>query len=415
MQAVGLISEYNPFHNGHLHHLRASLDIADAEVAVAVMSGHFLQRGEAALVDKWQRARMAVAAGVDVVVELPLPWACSSAADFAAGAVQALDLLGGVASFCFGSEAGALQPLQSCSAWLAAQGQTLGGKTRELLRQGLSYPQARTGFVKEQFSAEMAAICAEPNNILGIEYLKAVRLSGSSLRPLTIRRIGAGYHATHACDGIASASGIRQRIAAGEEFATLLPAAAAKLLQDDLSCGRHVSGQQLLRQLQGQIFRNERQLARYWLVDNGLEKRLLDAADRATQLDELISAIKSRHLTRTRVQRMLIALLLGWETEHIRALLASAPRYLHLLAVSRAGEHFLAATRKQRQVPLVTNFSRIYAQLKRHYGVASAAYQLAMLQLQLETTATRCYALLLHEPPPGFYSRDFFMPVQNGR
>ena len=100
MRSVGLITEYNPFHNGHLHHLQSSLKLADAQVSVAVMSGHFLQRGEPALVDKWRRTEMALAAGVDIVIELPLPWACSSAPDFARGGVQALNALG-VDSLCF--------------------------------------------------------------------------------------------------------------------------------------------------------------------------------------------------------------------------------------------------------------------------------------------------------------------------
>ncbi len=114
MRAVGLITEYNPFHNGHMHHLHESLRVTGAQVSVAVMSGHFLQRGEPALVDKWVRAKMALQAGVDLVVELPLPWATSSAPNFALGAVQSLASLG-VDSLCFGSEIGTIEPLHGCA------------------------------------------------------------------------------------------------------------------------------------------------------------------------------------------------------------------------------------------------------------------------------------------------------------
>src|SRR6056297_1555341 len=140
MSTVGLITEYNPFHNGHLHHLRESLKTASAEVAVAVMSGHFLQRGEPALVDKWTRTEMALAAGVDLGVELSLPWACSSAPDFARGGVQAISVLGGVDAFCFGSETGELAPLQGCAEWLCEQEPEVKIRTADLLRQGKNYP-----------------------------------------------------------------------------------------------------------------------------------------------------------------------------------------------------------------------------------------------------------------------------------
>ncbi|NOQ52317.1 MAG: hypothetical protein GQ578_08905, partial [Desulfuromonadaceae bacterium] len=132
MRVVGLITEYNPFHNGHLHHLRESLKAADADVSVAVMSGHFLQRGEPALVDKWLRTEMALAAGVDLVIELPLPRACSSAPDFARGGVLALDALGGIDALCFGSEAGELEPLRSSAEQLVAKENLVRQKTAAL-------------------------------------------------------------------------------------------------------------------------------------------------------------------------------------------------------------------------------------------------------------------------------------------
>ena len=143
MRAVGLITEYNPFHNGHLHHLQESRRLAGAEVAVAVMSGHFLQRGEPALVDKWTRTALALAAGVDVVLELPFPWACNSAPNFAAGAVRLLTACGGVESVCFGSESGDLAGLQQQAAFLTAHEATIAARSQALLRCGVAYPLAR--------------------------------------------------------------------------------------------------------------------------------------------------------------------------------------------------------------------------------------------------------------------------------
>ena len=173
MRAVGLITEYNPFHNGHLYHLKESLKLAGADVSVAVMSGHFLQRGEAALVDKWARAKMALAGGVDLVVELPLPWACASAPDFARGAVQALDLVGGIDTLCFGSESGCLADLQQWGRVELEQDDEIATRTAILLRRGKAYPLAKAEVLKE-FLAVDQTLLAQPNNILGLEYLKAL-------------------------------------------------------------------------------------------------------------------------------------------------------------------------------------------------------------------------------------------------
>ncbi len=409
MHAVGLITEYNPFHNGHLYHLQQSKQLTGAGVSIAVMSGHFLQRGEPALFDKWLRTHMALSAGVDLVVELPLPWACSSAPDFARGGVQALAGIGGIESLCFGSESGDLRSLQDCARQLMSWEHELETETNRLFRQGVSYPAARAE-VMTQFTAE-SHVLATPNNILGIEYLKALELSEAALKPYTIERTGAGYHDFGSTHGIASATGIRHRIASRQSVAALVPHSCYPLLQQALEQRDHFSQQVCFLLLAAQLFRDQRELSRYWLVEGGIENRLVAAADRAATLEDLILAIKSRQFTRTRIQRMLMAVLLGWLPEQVQPLLSTGPRYLHLLGASRKGERFLAQTRKQRELPLIQNFSRIYATLKKHYGPDSRDYNLALSQLQLELTATRTYGLLLHNACPGPRNRDFYQAV----
>ncbi|MBW2503196.1 MAG: nucleotidyltransferase family protein, partial [Deltaproteobacteria bacterium] len=140
MRAVGLITEYNPFHNGHHYHLQESLKITGAEASVAIMSGHFLQRGEPALLDKWSRTDMALAGGVDLVLELPFPFACNSAPHFAKAAIQALDGLGVVDALCFGSEVGTIEPLQTVAECLINQDEKIMSWTKRRLRDGLSFP-----------------------------------------------------------------------------------------------------------------------------------------------------------------------------------------------------------------------------------------------------------------------------------
>ena len=353
---------------------------------------------------------MALAAGVDLVVELPLPWACSSAPDFGRGGVQGLSRLGAVASLCFGSELGYLEPLQRCADFLAEEAESVAGQTAKLLRRGMTYPQARAVVLAAGTkTAPDAATLAAPNNILGIEYLKALKELPDSLAPLTIPRIGAGYHDLQpGQNGIASATGIRRQLAAGDPVDSLVPAPVAAILERALCSGQMFAAERYFEQLLGQIFRNSQELDRYWLVDDGIERRLLDGAERAADLEDLIACIKSRQLTRTRVQRLLVSVLLGLEKAAVRELLNVGPRYLHLLALSDRGRAFLAATRKSRSVPLIQNFSRVYATLKRRYGAESPEYWLAVRQLDLEVRATRLYSLLLQRTADGPRNRDFY-------
>jgi tRNAmet cytidine acetate ligase len=409
MRTVGLITEYNPFHNGHLHHLRESKRQADAEVAVAVMSGHFLQRGEPALLDKWTRTRMALAAGVDVVVELPFPWVCNSAPQFAAGAVAALEALGHIDVLCFGSESGELEPLQRCANLLLHYKLRIEQETAELLRQGVNYPAARELSVRSIADARVdPELLATPNNILGIEYLKALKASASSILPLTIPRIGAGFHDEEAVGRIASATGIRRMLAAGEGGGDYLPEDCAGLLADAEAVGEILDFELLHRLLVAAILRDSWQLVDIYQVDNGLDNRLIAAAQVSRSWINLVDAVKSRQLTRTRIQRILIYVLLGIRRDVMQQTLSAGPRYLHLLGCSDLGQKYLAASRKQRLLPLIQNFSRVQAVLRRHYQADPELLRQALLQLKLQERATRLYTLLSRKCPAGHLNRDYF-------
>ncbi len=406
MRAVGLITEYNPFHNGHMHHLHESLRVTGAQVSVAVMSGHFLQRGEPALVDKWVRAKMALRAGVDLVVELPLPWATSSAPNFALGAVQSLASLG-VDSLCFGSEVGVIDPLLDCADYLLTHDSIITGKTSELLRQGMNYPQAREKIISTLMADKLdPKMVSAPNNILGIEYLKALKQVCSQISPATIKRIGAGYNDVEigAC-GIASATGIRKQLGLGESVANLLPPVVVQELEQRIVKNNYFSADKYFQLLLGQIFNKQDELQNCWLVENGIENRILKVAETANLFEELIVGIKSKQLTRTRIQRTLVSILLGMDKITTPQLYAVGPQYLHLLAASEKGCQYLAYSRKQRSLPLVQNFSRIYAVIKRFYGEHS---QLALQQLEIELCATKIYTLLVDKYAGGNRNRDFF-------
>ncbi|ALC17243.1 putative nucleotidyltransferase [Desulfuromonas soudanensis] len=411
MRAVGLITEYNPFHNGHLHHLRESLSVTGAEVSVAIMSGHFLQRGEPALLDKWLRAQMALAAGVDVVIELPFPWACNSAPHFARGAVQALTALGGIDALCFGSEAGEIDPLRRCADLLATEGKTVAAETAALLRQGINYPAARARSVAGVDSAA-AALLETPNNILGLEYLRALTGTDSPIVPFTIARTGAGYHDEEACGEIASATGIRRMLGEGRGVEPYLPPAVHEIFVGAMASGMSLDFDHLHRLLLGRILRGPEFLAGLYQIEDGLAERLFAAALESSSYDDLVDSIKSRHLTRTRIQRILAYALNETRRDEMDALLEAGPLYLHLLGSSEKGRAFLGSCRKTLTLPLVQNYSRIQPLLKRRYGVATPSLRLARQMLESELRATRVYTLLMKDFAAGNRNRDFFREIR---
>lgn len=410
MTAVGLITEYNPFHNGHQHHRQESLKVAGADVAVAVMSGHFLQRGMPAMLDKWVRTEMALAGGVDVVLELPVVWACNSAPHFATGAVAILEACGGVESLCFGSERGELAPLQDCATLLTASATRIARETGQALRNGISYPVARAAAV--QGVAGAADLLATPNNILGISYLQALVDSGSHLRPLTIPRIGAGYHDCLPLGAIASATGIRQLHSRGEDLSPFIPRAAQSLLQQALLSGNVLDPSLLFPLLMSRLSDEPAALTGIYQVEDGLAERLCQHARTAHTFAELVDSAKVRHLTVSRIQRILSYILLNLATAEVEEQLAGGPSYLRLLGATAKGERFLAATRKKRALPLLANLSRSSAQLKKFYGEKSSAFHRAEALLRLETRATRLYTLLLSKWSGTDRNRDYYEAVR---
>ncbi len=233
---VGIVAEYNPFHKGHAYHIRKAKEISGADYAVVVMSGNFTQRGTPAILDKFTRTRMALSCGADLVLELPVRYACASAEYFASGAAAILDRLGCVDALCFGSECGSAESLMQAAAALEQFENTpkFRETLKEQLKKGLSFPAARSAALQ---CCQEKAVCEDalfslPNNILGIEYCRALLRRNSSIRPVTIPRKG-GYHDTALVsdeETFASASAIRQAIAQNTAIQTV-PAEEASVLQ----------------------------------------------------------------------------------------------------------------------------------------------------------------------------------------
>ena len=336
METAGIVAEYNPFHRGHAWHIaetRRRLG-GDAPV-VCVMSGHWVQRGECALADKWLRAALALDRGADLVVELPTPWAMASAESFARGAVSLLAATGVVDVLSFGSETGKLAPLEEAAAALDAP--EYPEKLRAALGRGLSFPAARQ-------EAAGAACLSAPNNNLGVEYLRSIRALGSTIRPLTVPRQGAG-HDGPAAGGFASASELRRLLRAGrgEEAAPYLTAPWSGELADMQHIERAVLAR--LRTM------GEGDWAA--LPDGGgaegLPSRLAKAAREAVSLEDFYTRAKTRRYTHARLRRLALAAFLGLRAAERPA----APPYVRVLGLGGRGRALLRKMKDTCPLPVI--------------------------------------------------------------
>ena len=336
METAGIVAEYNPFHRGHAWHIaetRRRLG-GDAPV-VCVMSGHWVQRGECALADKWLRAALALDRGADLVVELPTPWAMASAESFARGAVSLLAATGVVDVLSFGSETGELAPLEEAAAALDAPDYP--ERLRAALGRGLSFPAARQ-------EAAGAACLSAPNNNLGVEYLRSLRALGSTIRPLTVPRQGAG-HDGPAAGGFASASELRRLLRAGrgEEAAPYLTAPWSEELADMQHIERAVLAR--LRTM------GEGDWAA--LPDGGgaegLPSRLAKAAREAVSLEDFYTRAKTRRYPHARLRRLALAAFLDLRAAERPA----APPYVRVLGLGGRGRVLLRRMKDTCPLPVI--------------------------------------------------------------
>jgi len=369
MKITGIIAEYNPFHNGHRYQFEQIRPRSETDFLIVIMSGNFVQRGEPAVYDKYTRTLAALKAGADLVLELPAAFATSSAEDFAACGIALLDQLGVVNEVCFGSECGDIEELSKIAAILAQEPDDYRDLLRQELKSGISFPQARNRALvswlnrhqpPKFFSEPANQLLTAPNNILGIEYIKAIRTRNSSLKPVTITRCGQGYHDTAVDQGFASASGIRAVVkkSAGQEFPDTL---AGQIPEDAYSCYQHavpIFAEDLSLLLNQTLLRLDREqipLTRYADVSEEmaarLQRHLLDFASFPVRIEQL----KTRQYTYTRISRALLHLVLGitrTEMAHYRRM-DYAP-YARILGFRRQSTVLLREIKKNSTIPLIS-------------------------------------------------------------
>ena len=376
MKTVGIVAEYNPFHNGHILQIREiRRRFPDARIVV-VMSGSFTQRGSVAILDKWTRAAAAVRHGVSLGLELPTVFAPRSAQDFAGGGVRLLDRLGVIDVLAFGSEYDDLSLLSRLSKEIDANETT--DTLRKALREGASYAAALTG------KAGSDAVIRHPNVILAVEYLRALKRYDSALMPLPTPRFSASHNdRTLPSDGkhpVASASAIRSALSAPDTRDTALPFVPADMAA---SLSDHLADtSRLLRPILSRLLTaSQSELADVAGIDTGLERRLRRSALSSHSYQELIESVSSKRYHQARIRRLLFHLLLGLSDKTARRLEEEGPLYARPLAFDDKGRDLLRAIEDNANLPIVTKPARFLAKKK----PLSPAHE--MLSLDIRATA----------------------------
>ena len=380
MKIAVIIAEYNPFHNGHAYHIAQTRAAGATHIAV-VMSGNFVQRGEPAFLEKHRRAEMALTSGADLVLELPLPYTCAPAQRFAEGGVTMAAALG-ADMLSFGSECGSTALLEKTAASLETEAYRL--RFREELDGGRTYAAAAARAMMDVWP-QGEEVMQGANDILGLEYIRAIRRLGSSIKPLAIRRMSTPHDGAVPEGSFASASLLRswRKEAAIEPY---VPEECRSLLRRALAAGEtpdparyETAALAVLRRLGREAFSSLPDLS------EGIDNRLYEASRMAVSLPELLTQAKTKRYTLSRIRRLVTAAFLGITAEDAAGLVP----YLRVLGANRRGREILAAAQGRSALPVETSL----AKLRRLGGRAG---RLA----ELEGRASDLYALLLEMPRP---------------
>lgn len=390
---VGIIAEYNPFHNGHLYHLLQSKDIAQADSVVAIISGNFTQRGDTSIVDKWTKAYMAICGGCDLVLELPTVYSISSAENFASGAIKILDSLKVVNSISFGAESDDLATLNNIANVLYTEPKGYTNILTHELQKGLSYPAARENAILMYLNdiKRYANILNSPNNILAIEYLKALKTQKSNMTPIMIKRKKVYYNDERIVDDFASATAIRKLIKRREfdELRKVVPRSTYKLLSRPIRDGNIVIS---LSNFEKEIIYTLRKMsvkdiANLPDVSEGLENLIKSSADNCNDLSRLIVNIKSKRYTQTRIQRILLYALLKIDKKLMEESKKIVP-YARVLGFTNKGKELISEiNRKNPKIHMITSVKKYIEKNNK------PSNRILMQMLQKDILATDIYTL----------------------
>ena len=361
MKITAVVSEYNPFHNGHKYLAEKARENGATHI-VSVMGGNFLQRGNCAIADKYARAKAAVLGGIDLVFELPQVYASASAERFASGAVETIAGCGCIDELCFGAECGDIAMLKRAVDIISGSGEVT-RLCREYLRQGFSHPRAMQAAVEQVQSgcgvggSEISEILSSPNNTLGIEYIRALNCINSRIEPFAVKRVGAVHDSDITDNNFASASAVRNMILNGDvSYCNFIPETTREVIEECIKNGEcpgefERNSRGVLTVLRRMTAENFAQIPD---VTEGLENRLVKAVKDNDSISDIIKAVKCKRYTHARLSRIIVCAYLGI-TKNISDI---SPKYIRVLAFNGRGAEILKMMKKTAELPTVMSPAR---------------------------------------------------------
>lgn len=382
MKIVGLITEYNPFHNGHLYHIEKAKEITGADSVIVVMSGDYVQRGAPAIMPKHLRSEIALEAGVDILIELPVCYATGSAEYFAAGAIDLLERLGCVDSICFGSECGDYGLLARIAHILADEPEGYRHSLREAIKSGMSFPLARQTALTEYLQDNsLNAVLEQPNNILGIEYIKALYERQSPIKCYTVKRMVSGYHDMELAGSYSSASAIRRLLSYTGQSVLLekdgmfdepsmsevlcrlegqVPPSCIRMLEETHHSRYPVYTNDFSLLLKYRLLTETKEtLTEYLDISEDLANRILNNANDFISFEQFSDQLKTREMTYSRICRCLFHILLNIRKEDLLSYKVHGYcQYARILGFRKDARRLLSLLKSSSQVPLVTKLTQ---------------------------------------------------------
>ncbi|GAB6170018.1 nucleotidyltransferase [Clostridium carnis] len=398
MNITGIITEYNPFHNGHLHHLTSAKSQTKCDGIVCIMSGNYVQRGGPAIIDKWNRTQMALENGVDLVIELPTFYALSSAEFFAKGSISILNSLGVINNIFFGSECGNVENLTKISEVLINEPENFKNALKLNLNSGVTFAKAREKALMEFLNdSSLSEILINSNNILGIEYIKALISLNSSIKPLTLKREGSSYNDKNLSLNFSSATSIRESLKNStsiEKIASNMPKASYDIFKNLYDTNYpFIFEENMFNYIKFKLINNCINFNNLFDVSEGLDNKILKEIYNSNSYEELILNIKSKRYTYTKISRILTQIFIGIDNYNYNDLIAYENLYCRVLGFNNIGMKILKKMKKTSSIPIITKIPR---------------YTENPL-LKLDIQGTNCYSLL--NPKLKFFSDYLISPL----
>ncbi len=409
MKNLAIIAEYNPFHNGHLHHLNCAKELTQSDYGVALMSGNFLQRGTPAMWDKYTRAKAASASGIDVVLELPFVYSTGSAKDFAAGAVNILDKLNSIDYLCFGAETDNLYLLEKIADIINIEPKTYKEQLTNALNSGCSFPQARTIALNHYFdsNSDLKEIIKQPNNILAIEYIASLKNINSKIKPVLIERHKAMYHDKLINDDICSATAIRNNILDSnygiEHIKTSMPDTTWNIIKDNYLKSWPIDSDDLTPFLQSKLIMNDSNIDICDISEDFANK--LKKLSPITTYEDAINDLSSKNLTSTRICRNLIHLILDYKKAHRNQFIENGyALYSSILSFKKESTSLIKHMSNHSQIPLITKKADYELILSKYPNID---INLAKTMWSYDIKASNLYNCLIYNKYQTIMSNDY--------